>query len=103
MEHVPGVLEGLGATPPCSQVSTPSTNIQLLTPPHRHGTTSVDRLSVQEERKVQEVLLDSLEQFIAGKADVAGVFQQLSEADTPPAICGHVFKPGGETTLSSTC
>jgi len=67
--------------------------VPLLLAP-RHGTTSVDRLSVQEERKVQEVLLDSLEQFIAGKADVAGVFQQLSEADTPPAICGHVFKPG---------
>ena len=61
----------------------------------RHGTSSVDTLSDLEESRVKSILFDSLEQFIAGKEDVQSVFSKLTESDTPPAVCGHVFKPGG--------
>ena len=61
----------------------------------RHGTSSVDTLSDLEESRVKSILFDSLEQFIAGKEDVQSVFSKLTECDTPPAVCGHVFKPGG--------
>ena len=37
----------------------------------RHGTTSVDQLSEKEERKVQEVLIAPLEQFICGTTKVS--------------------------------
>ena len=62
----------------------------------RHGTSSVDTLSDLEESRVKSILFDSLEQFIAGKEDVQSVFSKLTESDTPPAVCGHVFKPGGK-------
>ena len=64
---------------------------------HRQGTSSVDNLSELEESRVKSVLFDSLEQFIAGQEDVHSVFNSLTESDTPPAVCGHVFKPGGDT------
>lgn len=62
----------------------------------RHGTSSVDNLSDLEESRVKSVLFDSLEKFIAGQEDVQSVFSSLTESDTPPAVCGHVFKPGGK-------
>ena len=65
---------------------------------HRQGTSSVDNLSELEESRVKSVLFDSLEQFIAGQEDVHSVFNSLTESDTPPAVCGHVFKPGGDTS-----
>ena len=65
----------------------------------RHGTSSVDNLSEIEESRVKSVLFDSLEQFIAGQEDVQSVFNSLTESDTPPAVCGHVFKPGGSTLV----
>ena len=55
----------------------------------------MDTLSDLEESRVKSILFDSLEQFIAGKEDVQSVFSKLTESDTPPAVCGHVFKPGG--------
>ena len=36
----------------------------------RHNTTSVDKLSETEERRIQEILLDTLLQFIAGTEQV---------------------------------
>ena len=64
----------------------------LLAP--RHGTTSVDQMTEQEEARVQRVLIDSLEQFICGTEDVYNVFKSLTAEDIPDAVCGHVFKPG---------
>ena len=58
----------------------------------------MDNLSELEESRVKSVLFDSLEQFIAGQEDVNSVFNSLTESDTPPAVCGHVFKPGGDTS-----
>jgi len=67
--------------------------VPLLLAP-RHGTTSVDQMTEQEEARVQRVLIDSLEQFICGKEDVYNVFKNLTAEDIPDAVCGHVFKPG---------
>ena len=63
----------------------------------------MDNLSEIEELKVKSVLFDSLEQFIAGQEDVQSVFNKLTQSDTPPAVCGHVFKPGGNTLSSGEC
>ena len=59
------------------------------------GNIPLDTLSDLEESRVKSILFDSLEQFIAGKEDVQSVFSKLTVSDTPPAVCGHVFKPGG--------
>ena len=59
----------------------------------------MDNLSDLEESRVKSVLFDSLEKFIAGQEDVQSVFNSLTESDTPPAVCGHVFKPGGKVFL----
>ena len=67
--------------------------VPLLLAP-RHGTTSVDQMSEQEENRVQAVLIDTLEQFICGTEDVGAVFKSLAATDAPSAVCGHVFKPG---------
>ena len=61
----------------------------------------MDNLSEIEESRVKSVLFDSLEQFIAGQEDAQSVFNSLTESDTPPAVCGHVFKPGGNNLLLS--
>ena len=74
-------------------------NLLKWTYVYRHGTSSVDNLSELEESRVKSVLFDSLEQFIAGQEDVQSVFNGLTESDTPPAVCGHVFKPGGKVFL----
>ena len=67
--------------------------VPLLLAP-RHGTTSVDMLTGREEDRVRSVLLQPLEQFICGQAEVGPVWRQLSECDAPPAVCGHVFRHG---------
>ena len=61
----------------------------------------MDNLSEIEESRVKSVLFDSLEQFIAGQEDAQSVFNRLTESDTPPSVCGHVFKPGGNSLLTS--
>ena len=97
MESLSGVLESLGPPSTCSQVWSIQYQIKTITIFHieRHGPSSVDTLSDLEESRVKSILFDSLEQFIAGKEDVQTVFSKLTESDTPPAVCGHVFKPGG--------
>ena len=67
--------------------------VPLLLAP-RHGTTSVDHLSEMEEDRVNSILLRPLEEFICGTEDVESVWESLRQADTPPDVCGKVFKPG---------
>ena len=105
LQHLQRILESLGSTPFGSQVSDLTYLCSRLVASkhfiywfhHRQGTSSVDNLSELEESRVKSVLFDSLEQFIAGQDDVHSVFNSLTESDTPPAVCGHVFKPGGDT------
>lgn len=61
-----------------------------------------------DESKAQEVLFDTLEQFICN-GDPQEVVTKLSQLDSPPSVCGRVFKMGEPTYscrecgLDSTC
>ena len=98
VESLQRVLASLGPPSTSSQVQLVCQMVNVLnwTCIYRHGTSSVDNLSDLEESRVKSVLFDSLEKFIAGQEDVQSVFSSLTESDTPPAVCGHVFKPGGK-------
>ena len=67
--------------------------VPLLLAP-RHGSTSVDQPSPAEEDRIRAVLLEPLERFICGGAEVEKMLSGLQAEDCPPAVCGKVFQPG---------
>lgn len=55
-----------------------------------------------DEAKAQEVLFDTLEQFICN-GDPQEVLTKLSQLDSPPSVCGRVFKMGEPTYSCREC
>ena len=55
-----------------------------------------------DESKAQEVLFDTLEQFIFN-GDPQEVITKLSQLDSPPSVCGRVFKMGEPTYSCREC
>ena len=96
LEHLQRILEGLGTSAPCSEVSQDLCNMlrQKMIFNSRHGTTSVDQLSEMEEERLKAILLKPLEQMICGGEDVETVWERLRQADTQSDVCGKVFKAG---------
>jgi E3 ubiquitin-protein ligase UBR2 len=55
-----------------------------------------------DESKAQEVLFDTLEHFIFN-GDPQEVITKLSQLDSPPSVCGRVFKMGEPTYSCREC
>jgi len=55
-----------------------------------------------DEAKAREVLFDTLEQFICN-GDPQEVLTKLSQLDSPPSVCGRVFKMGEPTYSCREC
>ncbi|PSN37650.1 E3 ubiquitin-protein ligase UBR2 [Blattella germanica] len=55
-----------------------------------------------DEAKAQEVLFDTLEQFICN-GDPQEVLTKLSQMDSPPSVCGRVFRMGEPTYSCREC
>lgn len=55
-----------------------------------------------DEAKAQEVLFDTLEQFICN-GDPQEVLTKFSQLDSPPSVCGRVFKMGEPTYSCREC
>jgi len=71
------------------------------------GRTSLDQR--YDEELVKRVLLQPLDDFICGGANMEEVYRSLAEKDTPPALCGKVFALGDpifscrECSQDATC
>ncbi|XP_071525838.1 LOW QUALITY PROTEIN: E3 ubiquitin-protein ligase UBR2 [Panulirus ornatus] len=55
-----------------------------------------------DEELAQKLLFDPLERFMCG-GDPAQVFQMVKQLDTPPSLCGRVFKNGDPTYGCRDC
>nr|CAD7425225.1 unnamed protein product [Timema monikensis] len=55
-----------------------------------------------DEDKAQEVLFETLERFICN-GDPQAVLSKLSQMDSPPSVCGRVFKMGEPTYSCREC
>ncbi|XP_008481541.1 LOW QUALITY PROTEIN: E3 ubiquitin-protein ligase UBR1-like [Diaphorina citri] len=55
-----------------------------------------------DENKVQNILFDSLEEFICDGSPEE-IFQKVSQMDNPPSVCGRVFKMGEPTYNCREC
>lgn len=56
-----------------------------------------------DEPLVRRVLFDSLERFVCGGSEPKDYFAELRKLESPPALCGRVFKSGEPTYSCRDC
>lgn len=56
-----------------------------------------------DEAALRRTLLDSLERFVCGTSDPRGYFEELRRMESPPTLCGRVFKSGEPTYSCRDC
>ncbi|KAH8031232.1 hypothetical protein HPB51_014068 [Rhipicephalus microplus] len=56
-----------------------------------------------DEATLRRTLLDSLERFVCGTSDPRGYFEELRRMESPPTLCGRVFKSGEPTYSCRDC
>lgn len=71
----------------------------LLSPPYQCRPLSL----TYDEAALRHTLLDSLERFVCGTSDPRGYFEELRRLESPPTLCGRVFKSGEPTYSCRAC
>ncbi|CAN7938536.1 unnamed protein product, partial [Ixodes hexagonus] len=71
----------------------------LLSPPYQCRPLSL----TYDEAALKHTLLDSLERFVCGTSDPRGYFEELRRLESPPTLCGRVFKSGEPTYSCRDC
>ncbi|KAM7298268.1 E3 ubiquitin-protein ligase UBR2 [Ixodes scapularis] len=71
----------------------------LLSPPYQCRPLSL----AYDEAALKHTLLDSLERFVCGTSDPRGYFEELRRLESPPTLCGRVFKSGEPTYSCRDC
>lgn len=56
-----------------------------------------------DEAALKRTLLDSLERFVCGTSDPRDYFEELRRMESPPTLCGRVFKSGEPTYSCRDC
>lgn len=56
-----------------------------------------------DEATLRRTLIDSLERFVCGTSDPRGYFEELRRLESPPTLCGRVFKSGEPTYSCRDC
>ncbi|CAN8023512.1 unnamed protein product [Ixodes persulcatus] len=71
----------------------------LLSPPYQCRPLALS----YDEAALKHTLLDSLERFVCGTSDPRGYFEELRRLESPPTLCGRVFKSGEPTYSCRDC